>query len=195
MLVTDRHATGDRDLVDVVVRALDAGLPAVQLREKDLTGRALLALAERLRKATAARGAALFVNDRLDVALAVGADGVHLGERSFPVDVARVVLSHATIGASVHDVADAAASAADFVFFGPVFATPSKALFGEPQGTVRLAEAVRAAAVPVLAIGGIDRETVAAVRATGAHGMAVIRAILAAADPAEATRALVAAWS
>lgn len=193
--MTDRHATGDRDLVDVVVRALDAGLPAVQLREKDLTGRALLALAERLRKATAARGAALFVNDRLDVALAVGADGVHLGERSFPVDVARVVLSHATIGASVHDVADAAASAADFVFFGPVFATPSKALFGEPQGTVRLAEAVRAAAVPVLAIGGIDRETVAAVRATGAHGMAVIRAILAAADPAEATRALVAAWS
>jgi len=193
--VTDRHATGNRDLVDVVERALDAGLPAVQLREKDLPGRTLLALAARLRKATAARGAALFVNDRLDVALAVGADGVHLGEHSFPVDVARVVLPAATIGASVHEVTDAATSTADFVFFGPVFATPSKASFGDPQGTARLADAVRAAAAPVLAIGGIDRETAAEVRATGAHGMAVIRAILAAADPAEATRALVAAWS
>jgi thiamine-phosphate pyrophosphorylase len=193
VLVTDRHATGGRELADVVAQAVDAGLPAVQLREKDLPGRPLLALAERLRRVTAERGALLFVNDRLDVARAVGADGVHLGEESFPVEVARALVPQALIGASVHAVADAAASAADFVFFGPVFATPSKAAFGAPQGTERLCAAVRAAKKPVLAIGGITAGPLDAVRAAGAHGIAVIRAILAAADPGAATRALVTA--
>jgi len=193
VLVTDRHATGARELVDVIARALDAGLPAVQLREKDLPGRPLLALAERLRRATTERGALLFVNDRLDVALAAGADGVHLGEGSFPVAVARDLLPRALVGASVHGVEAAAASTADFVFFGPVFATPSKATFGAPQGTARLADAVRATERPVLAIGGVDATTLPAVRAAGAHGVAVVRAILAAADPAAATRALLTA--
>lgn len=193
MLVTDRRATGGRDLVDVVSRALDAGLPAVQVREKDLPGRPLLALAERLRHATTARGALLFVNDRLDVARAVGADGVHLGEASFPVAVARECLPQALVGASIHGVPEAAASTADFVFFGPVFATPSKAASGPPHGPQRLAEAVRATRCPVLAIGGIDATTLPAVRASGAHGVAVIRAILAAADPAAATRVLLTA--
>jgi len=193
VLVTDRHATGDRDLLDVVSGALDAGLPAVQLREKDLPGRPLLALAERLRRLTAERGALLFVNDRLDVARVVGADGVHLGEASFPASVAREVVPQALVGASVHAVEAAAASTADFVFFGPVFATPSKAAFGPPQGSARLAEAVRATRLPVFAIGGIEAATVPAVRATGSHGVAVVRAILAAADPAAATRALLTA--
>jgi thiamine-phosphate pyrophosphorylase len=177
----------------VVAQALDAGLPAVQLREKDLPGRPLLALAERLRRLTAERGALLFVNDRLDVARAVGADGVHLAEASFPVSVAREIVPRALVGASVHDVAAAAASTADFVFFGPVFATPSKAPFGPPQGTARLAEAVRATRLPVVGIGGIDAATAPAVRATGAHGVAVVRTILTAADPAAATRALLTA--
>jgi thiamine-phosphate pyrophosphorylase len=192
-LVTDRHATGGRDLADVVARALDAGLPAVQLREKDLPGRPLLMLAEQLRRATAERHAFLFVNDRLDVARAVGADGVHLGEQSFPVEVARAILPTALIGASVHAVAGAAASAADFVFFGPVFATPSKVAFGVPQGEERLAAAVRGARTPVLAIGGVDAARLDAVRAAGAHGVAVIRAILAAEDPGAATGALLSA--
>ena len=191
--MTDRHATGDRDLLDVVSEALDAGLPAVQLREKDLPGRPLLALAERLRRMTAERRALLFVNDRLDVAHAVGADGVHLGEASFPVAVARDLLPQALVGASVHAVEAAAASAADFVFFGPVFATPSKAAFGPPQTPARLAEAARAARCPVIAIGGIDATTLPAARAAGAHGVAVVRAVLAAPDPAAATRALLSA--
>src|SRR4029077_20621470 len=89
VLVPDRKRTGGRDLVAVVAAALDAGLPAVQLRDKDLPGRPLLALAERLRAATARTGALLLVNDRVDVALACGADGVHLGGGSMPVDVAR----------------------------------------------------------------------------------------------------------
>ena len=165
VLVTDRHATAGRDLVAVVAAALDAGLPAVQLRDKDLPGGPLFALAERLRAATAQTGALLFVNDRLDVALGVGADGVHLGGGSMPADVARrLVGADALIGVSTH--------------------TP---------GEARLAEAVRAAAIPVLAIGGVTAARVPAVRAAGAAGVAVIRAILAAPDPAAATRELLAA--
>ena len=188
--MTDRHATAGRDLVALVAAALDAGLPAVQLRDKDLPGGSLFVLAERLRAATARTRALLFVNDRLDVALAVGADGVHLGGGSMPADVARrLVGADALIGVSTHAPGEAPADA-DLAFFGPVYATPSK---GSAQGEARLAEAVRAAAIPVLAIGGVTAARVPAVRAAGAAGAAVIRAILAAPDPAAATRALLAA--
>jgi len=184
VLVTDRHGAA------VVEAALDSGLPAVQLRDKELPGRALLALAERLRLATARTGALLFVNDRVDVALAVGADGVQLGTGSMPVDVARRLLPAGTlIGVSTHAPGEASAGA-DFALFGPVWATPSKT---GAQGEDRLREAVRAAAIPVLAIGGVTAERVAAARAAGAAGVAVIRAILAAPDPRTATRALLAA--
>jgi thiamine-phosphate pyrophosphorylase len=193
VLVTDRHATRGRDLLAVVEAALDAGLPAVQLRDKDLSGRTLWALAERLRLATRRTGAAFFVNDRVDIALAVGADGVHLGHASLPVAVARTLVGPAVgIGVSTHapaDVARAAANGGDFVVFGPVFATPGKT----PVGPDALGAAIRAAPIPVLAIGGIGLGEVPAIRAAGAHGAAVIRAILAADDPAAATRALLAA--
>ena len=189
ILVTDRRAT-DRDLLEVVEAALGAGLPAVQLREKDLPGRPLLALAERLRAATARTGALLFVNDRIDVALAAGADGVQLGTGSVPVEVARRLLPPgALVGVSTHAPGEAA-TAADFGLFGPVWETPSKA---GAQGAARLGDAVRAAAIPVLAIGGVTAERVPAVRAAGAAGVAVIRAILAAPDPGAATRVLLAA--
>jgi thiamine-phosphate pyrophosphorylase len=189
ILVTDRHSTDGRDLVDVVSAALDAGLPAVQLREKDLPGRPLLALAEWLRAATARTGALLLVNDRVDVAIAAGADGVHLGGGSMPVAAARRLLPpSAIVGISTH--APGEALDADFAFFGPVYATPSKS---SAQGEHRLTEAVRAASIPVLAIGGVTAAHVAVVRATGAAGVAVIRAILSAGDPAAATRKLLAA--
>jgi thiamine-phosphate pyrophosphorylase len=194
LLVTDRNATAGRDLVDVVERALDAGLPAVQLRDKDLPGGALFRLAERLRTATRRTGALLFVNDRVDVAGAVGADGVQLGASTLPVDAARALLEAAAlVGESVHAVDAAAASRADFLVFGPIFDTPSKRAYGAPQGTAVLRAAVAGAAVPVLAIGGIDLSNIEAVRAAGAHGVAVIRAVLAATDPATTVRALVAA--
>src|SRR3989442_7694686 len=148
ILVTDRRAT-ERDLVAVVEAALDAGLPAVQLREKDLPGRPLLALAERLRAATSRTGALFFVNDRVDVALAAGADGVQLGGGSMPVEVARQLLAPGTlVGVSTHAPGEAG-SDADFALFGPVWETPSKA---GAQGEARLGEAVRAAAIPLLAI-------------------------------------------
>jgi thiamine-phosphate pyrophosphorylase len=190
VLVTDRASTGGRDLVDVVRAALDAGLPAVQLRDKDLPGRALFALAERLRAATAERRALLFVNDRIDVALAVGADGVHLGGGSMPAPVVREMLEPDTlIGVSTHAPGEAA-EAADFLFFGPVYATPTKT---GAQGLDRLRDAVAAAPLPVLAIGGLTAERVAEVLDQGARGVAVIRAILAARNPGAATRACLAA--
>jgi len=191
VLVTDRNATAGRDLGDVVAAALDAGLPAVQLRDRDLPGRPLLALAERLRLLTARAGALLLVNDRVDVAVAAGADGVHLGGASMPVDVARRLLPPgALVGVSTHAVPEVAAATADFAFFGPVHATPSKAAFRPPQGVARLREAVAVARIPVLAIGGITRPHIPDLRAAGAAGVAVIRAILSADDPGSATRAL-----
>ena len=186
--MTDRRATGGRDLVDVVRAALDAGLPAVQLREKDLPGRELFALAEALRTATTRVGALLLVNDRVDVAIAAGADGVHLGGGSMPVAVARrLVGPHALIGVSTHAPGEALAGA-DFAFFGPVWETPGKTAVGP----ARLVEAVAATVVPVLAIGGVTAARVPAALAAGAAGVAVIRAILAARDPAVATRELLA---
>ena len=190
VLVTDRHATEGRELVAVVTAALDAGLPAVQLREKDLPGRQLLEIAEQLRTATSRTGALLLVNDRIDVALAVGADGVHLGGTSVPVAVARSLVGpEGLIGVSTHAPDELRALiGADFAFFGAVYATPGKTAVGPAA----LAAAVGAAAVPVLAIGGITVRQVPAVRAAGAAGVAVIRAILGAPDPAAATRKLVA---
>lgn len=194
VLVTDRWATSGRALVDVVSMSLDAGMPAVQLREKDLGGAALLALAERMRAATAARGALLLINDRVDVAVACGADGVHLGGGSMAVRDARALLPRAAlVGVSTHDPADLAGCEADFALFGPVFDTPSKRAFGPPQGPERLAHAVSSARVPVLAIGGVTAAEAAVVVTTGAYGVAVIRAVLTAPDPAAVTRALLAA--
>jgi thiamine-phosphate pyrophosphorylase len=191
VLVTDRHATAGHDLVDVVCAALDAGLPAVQLRDKDLDGGPLHALAERLRAETAARKARLLVNERVDVAAAVGADGVQLGIGAVSVaDARRLLPPGSLVGVSTHTVAEAAAAAgADFAVFGPVYATPGK----QAVGPEVLAAAVRASSVPVLAIGGITAGEVPAVRAAGAAGVAVIRAILAAPDPGAATRDLLAA--
>jgi thiamine-phosphate pyrophosphorylase len=193
VLVTDRRAARDGALVPAVRAALDAGLPAVQLREKDLSGRALFALAEELRALTAAAGALLVVNDRADIACAVGADGVHLPGGGLPVDVARRVLpAGALVGVSTHAPGEAAG--ADYAFFGPVWDTPSKAAIGPPQGPEALRRAVAAAGgVPVLAIGGVTPARVDEARAAGAAGVAVIAAILGAADPGAATRALLAA--
>jgi thiamine-phosphate pyrophosphorylase len=194
VLVTDHRATAGRHLLDVVARALDAGLPAVQLRDKDLPGRDLWALAERLRVTTRRTGALLFVNDRIDVARAVDADGVQLGATSLPVEVARRLLGpERLVGVSVHALAEARATDADFVVFGPVYDTPSKRGYGPPQGEERLHAVVAASPVPVLAIGGVDAARVHALREAGAHGVAVIRAILAADDPGAAVRALLAA--
>ena len=196
-LVTDRTQTNGRPLIDVVESALHGGLRAVQLRERDLTTRALLALAEALRTRTDRYGAALLINDRIDVALACGADGVHLPADSFAINEARALLgAQRVIGVSTHapyEVAAAAAAGADFVVFGPIYDTPSKRPYGKPLGVDALAAARAAAALPLFAIGGIDAARAREVVGHGADGVAVIRAVLGADDPTRAASALVAA--
>lgn len=192
--VTDRQQTNGRPLVDVVHAALDGGVRAVQLREKDLEGGELYRLATELRRLTERYKARLLINDRIDVALAVDADGVHLGQLSFPVAIARrLVGSERLLGVSTHSQADIeAAVGADFIVFGPVYFTPSKAAYGEPQGIACLSQSVIQSAVPVIAIGGIKSAQIPEVLAAGAHGIAVISAISAAPDPAQAARDLLA---
>ena len=191
-LVTDRLIT-PRPLREVVDECLDAGLAAVQLREKDLSVRDLLALATDLREVTRAHGARLLINDRADVALAVGADGVQRTHDSLPVTaLRRITPAPSLIGASVHSEAearDAAAEGADFLVFGPVYDTPSKRRYGPPQGLATLGRVVAAVARPVLAIGGITPARVAEALGAGAAGVAVISAILGAERPADATKA------
>ncbi|MEZ4599965.1 MAG: thiamine phosphate synthase [Syntrophotaleaceae bacterium] len=190
-LITDRLALGPGgDLLKVVEQALRGGVPAVQLREKDLTSRELFDLASEIRNLTRRHHARLLINDRVDVALAVGADGVHLGHQSLPVAKVRSLLGHKKlIGVSTHrleEILPAARQGANFLTFSPVYFTPSKAGYGPAQGLERLQSACRTSPIPVLALGGIRPEKLAELRAAGASGIALISAILNAEDPRKA---------
>ena len=189
-LITDRRLVAGGDLPAAVERALGGGAWAVQLREKDLPARQLYDLARELRAITFRYGAKLLINDRVDVALAAGADGVHLGGASIPPGEARRLLGpKALIGCSTHsaeEAAEAEAGGADFVTFGPVYATPSKAAHGPPVGVEALRHACAAARVPVFALGGVGPRNAGEVVAAGAYGVAAISAVFAAEDPGEA---------
>jgi len=191
-LITDRRQARGGDLVAVVEQALDGGVKAIQLREKDLSGRELFTLADTLKSLCARHGAQLFINDRIDVALAVDADGVQLGRASMPVGAARELLGERKlIGASTHSLEEALAAeqaGADFVLFGPVYFTPSKAAYGTPQGIEPLRQVVEKISKPVYAIGGIRPENIDAVKQNGARGAALISAVMAAEKPREAAR-------
>ncbi len=195
-VVTDRQLTAGRPLRLVVEAALRGGARAFQLREKDLSPRELYPLALEIRQLTKIYGARLLINDRVDVALAVDADGVHLTMTSLPATVARQILGPGRlIGVSTHSIAEAQTAAnagADFVVFGPVFYTPSKAPYGEPVGLDAL-RAVRAAVdTPILAIGGVKKANLDQVLTAGADGIAVISAIISADDPTAASQDLLA---
>jgi thiamine-phosphate pyrophosphorylase len=196
-VVTDRHEAAGRDLAEIVAAAAQGGAGAFQLREKDLSARDLYALGARLQAALAPYGVPLLINDRLDVALALDAAGVHLAGHSLPTAVVRRVLgSGKLLGVSTHSVEEARCAAedgADFIVFGPVFTTPSKVAYGPPQGLQHLRTVVRAVRIPVLAIGGIDHTNLPQVVQAGAYGVAMIRAVLAAPDPYKATQQLRAA--
>jgi thiamine-phosphate pyrophosphorylase len=195
--VTDRSSLfrvegreAQETLLSRIETATAAGVDWVQIREKDLSGRDCGLLTrealERVAKSPASNPAPtrILVNDRLDVALTEGAGGVHLGENSLPLPEAqRLMKAQARsqdflIGVSCHSLEAARAAAsggADYLFFGPIFATPSKAAFGAPQGLRRLAEVCRAVPIPVLAIGGITLANASACLAAGASGIAAIR--------------------
>jgi thiamine-phosphate pyrophosphorylase len=170
--------------------AAAAGVDWIQIREKDLSGRNCGLLTrkalQRAAKSPASNRAPtrILVNDRLDVALSEGASGVHLGENSLPLPEAKRLVKaqalsgHFLIGVSCHSLEaarSAAGGGADYLFFGPIFATPWKAAFGAPQGLERLAEVCRAVSIPVLAIGGITLANASACLAAGASGIAAIR--------------------
>ena len=189
--VTDRRGLlrasglGDAEsaalLTRSIERAIGAGVDWIQVREKDLEARPLEALVRSAVQASAGR-ARILVNDRLDVAFATGAAGVHLGETSLPVSRvaawrASAGLREFVIGASCHSleaIRAAERAGADYVIFGPVFATPSKAPFGPPQGLARLADACRDTRIPVLAIGGVTESNSGACLEAGAAGIAAI---------------------
>ena len=193
-LLTDRKLCPGGEILETVERALDGGVRAVQLREKDLSGRELFRLAERMRKLTEGYGARLLINDRADVAMGVGADGVHLGVLSIPPREARRFLGpQAVIGCSAHnaeELREAEMGGADFVTFGPVYPTPSKRPFGPPVGIPALASACRTAGIPVFALGGVGPENLEEVMRAGSFGIALISGIVAAADPRAAAAAL-----
>jgi len=188
--VTDRHLLGpDEDarlaaLSAAIRRAIAAGVDWIQIREKDLSGRRLSELTRDAVAAAAGSSTRILVNDRLDIALGLGAAGVHLGEESVPVaEVIRWRNAEPTrrsflVGASCHSLAaaqQAERDGADYVFFGPVFDTPAKRKFGPPQGLERLGEVCRAVRIPILAIGGITLENSASCLRSGAAGLAAIR--------------------
>lgn len=195
-LITDRNQVADQHtLFSTVESALKGGVKAVQLREKDLSATELLPLAQDLRDLTRHYDARLFINDNIDIALAVQADGVHLGGHSRPTDVIRErVGQKLLIGISTHSKAEiklAAEQGADFVTFGPVYATPSKAEYGAPQGLDKLVDACRNSSIPLFALGGITPARAIEVQHAGASGVALISAIIASPDPRAAAEAFV----
>lgn len=202
--VTDRKALPGfaeaqvRVLLEKIEGAAKGGVDWIQIREKDLTARELASLANQVLRRIP-KNCCLLVNDRLDVALATGAGGVHLGERGLPVEEAKRLVrkrrrsGEFLVGVSTHSVESvrrAEASGADYVIFGPLFATPSKLAYGPPQRVERLAEACRSVSIPVIAIGGITVENARECAAAGASGIAAIRLFQDAQDVAAVAQAL-----
>ncbi len=196
LLVTDRHQTQGRGLQSMLRAAVRGGVPAIQLRERDLPTAELLSLAREIQAITAPHDVPLIMNDRVDLVLALGLDGIHLRANSLPVSsVRRLVGAHCLIGISTHSVDEvrrANHDGADYVVFGPIFDTPSKQLFGPPVGLDALTDVCRQSTIPVFAIGGMTSVRVRDVRRAGAYGVAVIGAIFAHDDVATATIELLA---
>lgn len=194
IVVTDPDCGAGREVVDVVRAALRGGAPAVQLRMKDAPAREMAALARTLLAETRAADALLFVNDRVDVALAAGADGAHVGQDDLPAAAARRIVPPGFllgVSAETVELARAAeADGADYVGVGPVYATGSKADAGDAIGLGRITEVASAVRIPVVGIGGITARNAAAVVRAGAAGVAVISAVVRADDPEAAVRAL-----
>lgn len=194
VVITDDRLAGRRGVVAAVRSALAGRAPAVQLRSKEASARELVELARALRKETAAAGALLFVNDRVDVALAAGADGAHLGDDDLPLAAARrIVPAGFILGRSVdtpEEARTAEREGADYVGVGPVYATGSKIGLGAPIGPDGVRAVVDAVRLPVVGIGGIEAEGAEAVARAGAAGVAVIRSVMAADDPESAVRDL-----
>lgn len=185
-VITDRLLSRGCSHADVVRKAIDGGATCIQLREKDASSRELYLLASELRAITREKDTVLIINDRLDIALAVGADGVHLGQDDLPVDAARGIMPPEMIlGVSVDNprqAREAQAMGASYLGAGAVFATATKADAGEPVGLQAISKICRIVDIPVVGIGGINLHNAGQVIQAGAAGVAVISAVVAADD-------------
>jgi thiamine-phosphate diphosphorylase len=194
MVLTDRRLAAPRSVVDVVAGALAAGVRGIQLRNKGDSARELLEVGRELRALTRGHDALLFVNDRLDIALALEADGIHLGPEDLPVAAARrVAAGELLIGRSADDpevARQAVADGADYIGCGTVYPTGTKPDAGGVIGLDGLRRVVEAVDVPVVGIGGITVERARDVASTGAAGVAVVGAVMGAQDPGKSARAL-----
>ncbi|MBI4832256.1 MAG: thiamine phosphate synthase [Candidatus Lindowbacteria bacterium] len=181
-LITDRRQCGTRDLVACVEQALRGGARAVQLREKDLSTRERFEFGTALRRLTSEFRAKLLINGDSALALAIGADGVHLPQDSLPARVCRKLIGpEMLIGVSTHTIEEAREAAddgADFITYGPVYHTPSKVQYGEPVGLHSLRAACDVVGLPVFALGGLKADNLEQVLSAGAAGVAMISAIL-----------------
>lgn len=193
-LVTDRGLSQGRSLEEVVIEAVAGGATMVQLREKEAPTGEFVALAKRLRALLAPLGVPLIINDRVDVALAADADGVHIGQSDMAYEDARRLLGpDKIIGLSVENFEDlerANSLDVDYVGISPVYGTPTKTDTAQPFGLEGLRKAVELSAHPTVAIGGMNQQTVAEVMAMGCDGVAVVSAICSAPSPRQAAQEL-----
>ena len=192
-VATDRDLSGGLGHLEVARRAVEGGADVIQLRDKELSGAELYRLAVEMRKLVHSAGRLFIINDRLDIALAAEADGVHLGQDDLPVGAARRIASGMIIGASVSSVEEAAEAereGADYIAVSLLFDTRSKGDAGPGHGLIALRDIKKAVSIPVIGIGGIDRSNVSRAIAAGADGVAVISAVVSQPDVAEAAREL-----
>ncbi len=196
-LVTDQNMLQGRDFLSCVEAALAGGVTLLQLREKNLSSRDFYTVALQLKHLCQPYRVPLIINDRLDIMLAVDADGLHIGQEDMPVNIARQLIgADKLLGYSVSSLEEAVYSAeyADYLGAGTVFPTNSKSDIGQPIGIAGLQAIKRAVGLPVIAIGGINKENVQAVQAAGADGIAVISAILGQNDIVGASQGLLQQW-
>lgn len=200
IVITDRRLAAPRSVPEIVRAAVTAGAPAIQLRDKTASARELALMAREIQPITRDHGALLFVNDRLDVALAVRADGAHLGPADLPIAAARSISPPGfLLGYSCDDPGEALQAqraGADYIGCGALFGTRTKLdVAGEAIGSARLDEVARSVSIPVVGIGGITAANIARVASTGAAGAAVVSAIMTAEDPGRAVKKLLDAFS
>jgi len=197
-LVTDRGILQGRDLLDAVAEAIEGGVTLIQLREKEVSSREFYQIALKVKDLAHSRGVPLLINDRLDIALAVNADGLHIGQEDLPLKVARKLLGpDKIIGLSVSNLEDAVQGekeGADYLGAGAVYPTTSKDVSESPIGPDGLKKIKDAVSIPVVGIGGINLFNIEEVKRTGVDGVAVISAIMGAPDIKDAARKLADAW-
>ena len=194
-VVTSQEMSAGRTTEQIITAILSAGVKLIQLREKSISKKQLFELAGRVRVMTQEAGALLIINDHLDVALAVGADGVHLGQDDLPISAALKLAPDLIIGASSHSVEEAMIAekeGASYVNIGPVYPTGTKKWTSEYLGPASISKISAHIHIPFTVMGGIKMEHIAELKVAGARTMAVVTAVTAVADPAEAARAMIA---